>query len=50
MVMAASVDDYGEIPACRLAVEDFRRACDISDPIVPIDHTGVYWRKGGPPG
>jgi O-methyltransferase len=39
------VDDYGAIPACRLAVEEFRRARRISDPIVEIDYTGIYWIK-----
>jgi O-methyltransferase len=39
------VDDYGAIPACRRAVEDFREANNIVDPIVPIDYTGVYWIK-----
>jgi len=39
------VDDYGDIPACRLAVEDFRRSNNIRDPVVPIDYTGVYWIK-----
>jgi len=39
------VDDYGEIPGCRLAVEDFRRIRKICDPIIEIDHTGIYWIK-----
>ena len=39
------VDDYGAIPACRLAVDSFRRLRNISDPIIEIDHTGIYWRK-----
>jgi len=39
------VDDYGEIPACRLAVDDFRRIHKIYDPIIEIDHTGIYWIK-----
>jgi hypothetical protein len=40
------VDDYHCIPVCRLAVDDFRAANGVSDPIVPIDWTGIYWRKG----
>jgi len=40
------VDDYGAIPACAQAVQDFRHQRKIDDPIVPIDWTGVYWRKG----
>lgn len=39
------VDDYGVIPQCARAVEDFRRARGITTPIVPVDITGVYWRK-----
>jgi len=39
------IDDYGHIPACRKAVEDFRAAQFISEPITQIDWTGVYWRK-----
>lgn len=38
------VDDY-QIPACRRAVEDFRRARGIVDPIEEVDWTGICWRK-----
>lgn len=41
------VDDYGAVPACRQAVEDFRRARGIDEPIQQIDWTGIYWRKAG---
>jgi hypothetical protein len=41
------VDDYGCIEACRQAVTDFRAANGIDDPIVPVDWTGVYWRRSG---
>jgi Macrocin-O-methyltransferase (TylF) len=40
------VDDYGALPNCRRAVEDFRTDQGITDPIVTVDWTGVYWRKG----
>ena len=40
------VDDYGALPNCRLAVEDFRAAQGITDPIATVDWTGAYWRKG----
>jgi hypothetical protein len=40
----AIVDDYA-IEACRKAVTDFRGSNKINDPILPIDWTGVYWRK-----
>jgi O-methyltransferase len=39
------VDDYGAIPACRRAVHDYRSAHGIGEPILPIDWTGVYWRR-----
>lgn len=38
------VDDY-EIEACRRAVTDFRKACDIDEPIKEIDGYGVCWQK-----
>ena len=39
------VDDYGAVPACKRAIHDFRAARNISDPMIAIDHDGVYWRK-----
>jgi macrocin-O-methyltransferase TylF-like protien len=39
------VDDYGAIPACRSAVEDYRCDHHIDCPIEPIDWTGVWWQK-----
>lgn len=39
------VDDFGAVPACRKAVEDFRASRGITETIVPIDWTGVYWQK-----
>jgi hypothetical protein len=39
------VDDYNALPNCRAAVEDFRGAMAITDPIIEIDWTGVYWRR-----
>ena len=39
------VDDYGCIPACRQAVEDYRHAHRIEDTILQIDWTGVYWQR-----
>jgi O-methyltransferase len=41
------VDDYGALQACRVAVDDFRRARGVVDPIIEIDYTGVYWVKTG---
>lgn len=39
------VDDYGSVPGCRRAIEDFRRQHDIAEPIENIDGRGAYWRK-----
>jgi O-methyltransferase len=39
------VDDYGAIPSCRQAIEDYRRANFITDEIKTIDWTGVYWQR-----
>lgn len=39
------VDDYGCIPSCRQAVEDYRQAHNIHDEIKEIDWTGVYWQR-----
>ncbi len=39
------VDDYGAVPACRQAVEDYRRKQGIQEPIEQVDWTGSYWRR-----
>jgi hypothetical protein len=39
------VDDYGALPSCRQAVHDFRDAHNIREDIIPIDWTGIYWRR-----
>lgn len=39
------VDDYSVYDACRQAVEDFRAANNITDPIEDIDGSGAYWRR-----
>jgi hypothetical protein len=38
------VDDY-DLDMCRQAIHDFRRDHSITEPLVPIDGCGVYWRK-----
>ena len=38
------VDDYALKP-CKKAIDDFRNARNISDEIINIDETGVYWVK-----
>jgi macrocin-O-methyltransferase TylF-like protien len=40
------VDDYGALPNCCVAVEDFRREHGITEPLFVIDWTGVFWQKG----
>jgi hypothetical protein len=39
------VDDYGALPACKLAVDDYRHRNHISEKIKGIDWTGIYWEK-----
>jgi O-methyltransferase len=41
----AIVDDYGALAACRQAVNDFRAERSITEPMIEIDWTGIYWRK-----
>ena len=42
----AIIDDYN-IPSCRQAVDDYRAAHAIADPIQAIDGWGVFWRRRG---
>ena len=39
------VDDFGAVPGCQEAVEDYRRQYCIGEDIVKIDWTGIYWRR-----
>ncbi len=39
------VDDYGAIEGCRRAVQEFRDANAIREPMIPIDSTGVFWER-----
>lgn len=39
------VDDYGPVPGCYRAVQDFRERHHIGDPLVSIDWSAVYWRR-----
>ncbi|HVE51603.1 MAG TPA: TylF/MycF family methyltransferase [Casimicrobiaceae bacterium] len=41
----AIVDDYGAIPACKAATDDYRRRHGVREPMQFIDWTGVFWRK-----
>lgn len=39
------VDDYGFLPCCRDAVDEFRARRGVSEPIRWVDGSGIYWRK-----
>jgi O-methyltransferase len=39
------IDDYGAVPACRSAVDDYRAAHGITEPIERIDASGACWRR-----
>lgn len=39
------VDDYLCMEPCRRAVDDYRRKNSITEPIVEIDWTGVFWQR-----
>jgi O-methyltransferase len=39
------VDDYGGLEGCRRAIDDYRKQHGITEPIIKVDWTGVYWRK-----
>jgi O-methyltransferase len=41
----AIIDDYGAVPACKAAVEDFRAKHGILEKLEPIDWTGVFWKR-----
>ncbi len=39
------LDDYQNLPDCRRAIDDYRRANGVFEPIQPIDSMAVYWQK-----
>ena len=39
------VDDYGGIPQCQQAVDEFREKEDSTEPLEEIDWSGRFWRK-----
>lgn len=41
------VDDYGNFSACRQAVHEYREEHGITEEIVPVDWSAVYWRRAG---
>lgn len=44
------IDDYGDGAGCRAAVDAYRAAHGVAAPLIPVDHTGVFWRKGADDG
>ena len=42
------VDDYAAIASCADAIEGFRVERAIDDPMVDVDGSAVFWRKGAP--
>ncbi len=44
----AIVDDYGSVPACRRAVDEWRAAHGVAEPLETIDADGVFWRRRRP--
>jgi O-methyltransferase len=41
------VDDYGGIPACRSAVDEYRSHNGIHEPIQSVDRSCIFWQKVG---
>ncbi|HJS38916.1 MAG TPA: TylF/MycF family methyltransferase [Burkholderiales bacterium] len=41
----AIIDDYLDVEACKRATDDYRAAQGITEEIIPIDTSGVMWRK-----
>jgi hypothetical protein len=39
------VDDYGALPECRRAVDEFRQRHGLTEPLEEVDWTCVRWRR-----
>lgn len=39
------VDDYGGLESCKAAVDDFRTKNAITEPLIKVDWTAVYWQR-----
>lgn len=39
------IDDYGVVPGCHHAVNDYRKEHNIKSEIINIDGAGMYWKK-----
>lgn len=42
----AIIDDYRSAPPCQKAVDDYRRQHQITEAIITVDWSGVYWKRG----
>jgi len=40
------IDDWGALDMCKQAVIDYRNQNNITDEIITIDNSSVYWKKG----
>ena len=38
------VDDYS-LPACKKAVDDFRKENNITEDLIRVDWSAIYWKK-----
>src|SRR5205823_10384908 len=43
------IDDYGALPECRAAVDEFRSAHGVEEPLEQVDWTCVRWRRQSAP-
>jgi len=43
------VDDYGALPNCRAAVDDYRARHGITEEIRTVDWSGIYWQRRATP-
>jgi hypothetical protein len=41
----AIFDDYQNLKDCRKAVDEYRQAHRISDPIIKVDSRAIFWKK-----
>jgi O-methyltransferase len=39
------IDDYGAVPGCRQATDDYRRQQGVTEPLQWIDRSGVFWQR-----
>jgi O-methyltransferase len=39
------VDDYFAVKGCQLAILDYRKELNITEEMIPIDQSAVYWQK-----